>query len=262
MKIEKINDHQIRCILTKDDLADRQIKISELAYGTDKATSLFKDMMQQASFEFGFEAEDIPVMIEAIPLSSDSIVLNITKVEDPEELDTRFSKFAPSIHEELLEEIDEMIESGAEDATHGADDVIDLFKKLSKVRKEAAQAMADATKAPVKPSKETSLPVKETSDRELTRIYSFAKITDIMHLADVLNSVYTGKNDLYKNPTLSKFYLVITRGEHTPEEYNKICNMMSEYGTAEKYSPTTEAFFKEHCRCIIANQAIQSLQMG
>ena len=58
--------------------------------------SLFHDMMQQAAAEFGFEAEDIPLMIEAIPTSSDSIVLIITKVEDPEELDTRFSKFAPS----------------------------------------------------------------------------------------------------------------------------------------------------------------------
>ena len=34
-------------------------------------------------------------MVEAIPLSSESIMLIVTKVEDPEELDTRFSKFSP-----------------------------------------------------------------------------------------------------------------------------------------------------------------------
>ena len=50
--------------------------------------------MQQASYEVGFEADDIPLMIEAIPISSDCIVLIITKVENPEELDTRFSKFS------------------------------------------------------------------------------------------------------------------------------------------------------------------------
>ena len=33
MKIEKINDNQIRCTLTRADLADRQLKLSELAYG-------------------------------------------------------------------------------------------------------------------------------------------------------------------------------------------------------------------------------------
>lgn len=38
--------------------------------------------------------EDIPLMIEAIPVSADCIVLIVTKVDDPEELDTRFSKFS------------------------------------------------------------------------------------------------------------------------------------------------------------------------
>ncbi|MFR9147754.1 MAG: adaptor protein MecA, partial [Mediterraneibacter sp.] len=95
MKIEKINDNQIRCTLTKADLEDRQIRLSELAYGTEKAKDLFRDMMQQANYEFGFEADNIPLMIEAIPVSADSIILIITKVEDPEELDTRFSKFTP-----------------------------------------------------------------------------------------------------------------------------------------------------------------------
>ena len=94
MKIEKINDNQIRCTLTRQDLADREIKLSELAYGTEKAKLLFRDMMQQAAYEFGFEANDIPLMIEAIPISSDSVILIVTKVEDPEELDTRFAKFS------------------------------------------------------------------------------------------------------------------------------------------------------------------------
>ena len=30
MKIEKVNDHQIRCTLTKADLADRELKITAL----------------------------------------------------------------------------------------------------------------------------------------------------------------------------------------------------------------------------------------
>ena len=84
VKIEKINDNQIRCTLTKDDLANRHIKLSELAYGTEKAKSLFRDMMIQAQEEYGFEADNIPLMIEAIPVTPDSIVLIITKVEDPE----------------------------------------------------------------------------------------------------------------------------------------------------------------------------------
>ena len=46
MKIEKINENQIRCTLTKEDLDSHQIRISELAYGTEKAKRLFRDMMR------------------------------------------------------------------------------------------------------------------------------------------------------------------------------------------------------------------------
>ena len=87
MKIEKINENQIRCTLTKSDLEERHIRLSELAYGSEKAKDLFRDMMQQANSEFGFEADNMPLMIEAIPVSADSIILIISKVEDPEELD-------------------------------------------------------------------------------------------------------------------------------------------------------------------------------
>ena len=100
MRIEKVSDNQIRCTLTGEDLARRQLKISELAYGSDKARQLFRDLMQEASLQFGFEAENIPLMIEAIPLNSECIVLIVTKVEDPEELDTRFSSFSPAIQSE------------------------------------------------------------------------------------------------------------------------------------------------------------------
>ena len=93
MRIERISDNQIRCTLSKRDLSERQLKISELAYGSDKAKELFRDMMEQANMDFGFDADDIPLMIEAIPTSKESIVLVITKVEDPEELEEKFSKF-------------------------------------------------------------------------------------------------------------------------------------------------------------------------
>lgn len=93
MKIERINDNQIRCTLNHFDLSVRNLNLTELAYGSEKAKNLFREMIQKASNEVGFEAEDIPLMVEAIPLSGESVMLVITKMEDPEELDTRFLNF-------------------------------------------------------------------------------------------------------------------------------------------------------------------------
>ena len=67
MKLERISENQIRCTLTRSDLAERELKISELAYGTEKAKALFREMMVQASDELGFEADNIPLIIEAVP---------------------------------------------------------------------------------------------------------------------------------------------------------------------------------------------------
>ena len=256
MKIEKVNDHQIRCTLTKADLADRELKISELAYGTEKAKSLFRDMMQQASFEFGFEAEDIPLMIEAIPLNSECIVLIITKVEDPEELDTRFSKFAPSVHDtDSIDEDDEVITGLSE----GADDVLDLFKKIHEDKFTDVSDESLRGNSSLKNSGSAALPVKPVELTDFTKIYSLDSINAVTQLAHVLKNYYRGVNSLYKNTNKGNYILTIAKSDHSPEEYNKICNIISEYAATEKYAGATHAYLEEHCEIVIRDNAIQAL---
>ena len=92
MKIEKISDTQVKFVLSRADLEVRDIRVTELAYGNEKTQMLFREMMEQASVECGFEAEDAPLMIEAIPFSSEGIVIIATKVDDIEEFEERFNQ--------------------------------------------------------------------------------------------------------------------------------------------------------------------------
>ena len=239
MKIEKINDNQIRCTLTRADLEDRQLKISELAYGTEKAKSLFHDMMQQAAFEFGFEADDIPLMIEAIPSSSDSIVLVITKVEDPDELDTRFSKFAPS----PLAETEEP-RKAVPDKLEGADEFLQLLNKVK-------EAVADM------PAKQK--PAGTSSARQAVRLFSFGTFERVIEASRLLAPMYNGINTLYKDPAEDFYILAIAQSELTKSDFNKICNMLTEYGALEKSTPASLAFLEEHCETILSGTAIQQL---
>lgn len=256
MKIEKVNDNQIRCTLTREDLATRELKISELAYGTEKAKNLFRDMMQQASFEFGFEAEDIPLMIEAIPLNSECIVLIITKVEDPEELDTRFSKFAPSVHDDDDEDSENMLNNPAD----GTDDILDLFKKLHAGRMKDSSSQDNGTD---NGNKETEVHSKESPSvpkiENLMRIFAFSSLNQLIRIAHLLANSYDGINTLYKDDKNNNYLLVINQSGHTPEEFAKVCNFLSEYGSVQRTLPSSNSYLEEHYTIITSDNALQSL---
>ena len=271
MKIEKINDNQIKCTLNRADLASRQIKLSELAYGTEKAKSLFRDMMQQASNEFGFEAEDIPLMIEAIPVSGDCIVLVITKVEDPEELDTRFSRFAPSMDD--IDGDDNSDDENNISSTPSPGDLLDLFNHLKHELKNAVNESGDnfipfpqalkkaasTASSSVATAKDKSAVV--TAPKNILKVFSFTSLDSIINVSSLLREMYNGSNSLYKSEDNGKYYLVINKGTQSVEDFNKVCNILSEYGTAERATSANEAYYKEHFRKIIAKRALQKLSL-
>lgn len=251
MKIERLNENQIRCTLTREDLADRKLKLSELAYGTEKAKSLFRDMMQQAAYECGFEANDIPLMIEAIPISADSIILIITKVEDPEELDTRFAKFSQGT---VSDDNNDLLGALSSMKTEGADDILNLFQKIRDAHK-ALSGKADDNSNEKKSESDT----EEDLYVEMKKIYGFYSLDHVIRAAHILQGSYTGVNSLYKDPSDGSYHLILNKSSHSPEEFNRICNMISEYGSSLKYSAGTEAYLIEHGEAIVLENALQKL---
>ncbi len=247
MKIEKINENQIRCTLTKEDLDSHQIRISELAYGTEKAKKLFRDMMQQAQIQFGFEADNIPLMIEAIPVSPESIILIITKVEDPEELDTRFSKFAPFKGKEQSNTVQ----------LDGADNIIDIFQKLCEAKLKGGSKI-DKGRVAEPSAKELSDAVGSDSDVNLIRLYEFETLDDVIAAAHGLNGYFTGANTLYKDLADDVYKLVVHQSSFSPEEFNKVCNILTEYGSGKAFTLSGEAYLREHGE-LISQSALQQL---
>ena len=123
MKIERLNDNQIKCTLSRKDLDEKDIRIAELAYGTDKARELFRDLLEQAALELDFEVNESPLMIEAVPTSKDSLVLIVTKVDNPDELDSRFSRFTHLSDDDDIDEIDSMDDDDDEDDLMNINDI-------------------------------------------------------------------------------------------------------------------------------------------
>lgn len=272
MRIEKINEKQIRCTLNQKDLKDREIEISELAYGSAKAKALFRDLIQQASYEFGFEAEDIPLMIEAIPLLPEALILLVTKVEDPDELDTRFSCFTEekdwTDEDEIYsydfseeDEEDTMSDSNLMDSDFSwkyedaSDDSMIQGNPSHEVDSEPNFISLPETLGMQPRPSQKVLP----TDTDITVVFHFPSLDTVIQAAEHINVLYSGDNTLYKDSKMDAFYLVLHRCKHTPNEFNKICNILQEYGTILKNTRFSQYYYEEHFKPMIDKHAIQSL---
>ena len=284
MKLEKLSDTQIRCTLSKEDLSQRQLHLSELAYGSEKAKELFRDMMQQASIELGFEADNIPLMIEAIPISNDCLVLVVTKVEDPDELDTRFSRFSKinvddsfdedfsDIDDTDFEEMDFLddeddidmddeplpfspssdFDNADSDASTSSkersaiDDVLDLIAPFT-------QAIAQAKKEAMRKKKENRSSVQDC------QYYSFQNFSQAAQLGAFLAPFFEGESSLYKDSFSNNYYMILRKTQSENDTFHRACNIAADFGVRISASYATPAYFREHFETILEENAVEML---
>ena len=284
MKLEKLSDTQIRCTLSKEDLSQRQLHLSELAYGSEKAKELFHDMMQQASIELGFEADNIPLMIEAIPISNDCLVLVVTKVEDPDELDTRFSRFSKinvddsfdedfsDIDDTDFEEMDflddeddidmddEPLPFGSSSDFDNADSDASTSSKERSAIDDALDLIAPFTQAIAQAKKEAMRKKKENrSSVQDCQYYSFQNFSQAAQLGAFLAPFFEGESSLYKDSFSNNYYMILRKTQSENDTFHRACNIAADFGVRISASYATPAYFREHFETILEENAVEML---
>ena len=226
MKLERLNDNQIRCTLTAGDLEKRKLSIGELAYCTEEANRLFHELMDQACDELNFDPDGHPVIVEAIPVSCDCLMLLITRVDEPEEIDSRFARFTQS----------------SEDSSGTG-----LPFSSSLQEKESDPFLGQQIPDPF--SEETPL-----------KVFSFRTIDAVCALCASLPSGLRLESSLYKNPNSGQFLLLLKAAGNLPD-YQSACAMACEHGTLQKTGFNPLPYFREHYTAVIPNGAVEALQL-
>lgn len=228
LRIERISTNRIRCTLSNVDLGNRNLNLRELAYGSESAKALFQEMLTKASYELGFDTEDAPLMVEAIPLSNESIIIYVTKVDDPEELDTRFAKFSPQ-PDDIATSFDIKINNLLEGA-------FDLENK------------ADSDSKPTENHKKSPY----------LRAYAFNTLDEVIEGAKAVGT-YLGESTLYKDNSKKRFILVLKNDTENKKDFAVAANILSEYGSKLSATAVSESFYTEHFKTIIKDNAIALL---
>ena len=138
--------------------------------------------------------------------------------------------------------------------------MLDLFKRLHANRK-AAGDMLSSTAGLMKKEKEE---IKENDNKsapitQLARLFIFNSLHDVIASAKIVGYCYAGNNSLYKDESENVYLLLVKGSSNFPKDFNRVCNILSEYGSPRKCQPASLSYLAEHYTCIIPSAALQKL---
>ncbi len=268
MTIKKINENQIKCLLTKEDLSIRKLEIYELAYDSEKVRALFTELLIAASIDLDFDTNGIPLIIEAIPMSQDSLMLLVTKTDDiTHRIDFENVNLSDIDDGETPAdyESEDVSENNSEcdnkiSNISNAQTMLDILNAFSSVQKLITNGIAaQKNEAPDKKeaSKKKKIPKDDVCPYITHECFAFDNLSDIKRLANAISPIYRGKSTLYRSTQDKKYLLLLDIGRNTFMDFNAICNICSEYGTYVRTCGPANAFFDEHFKVLIKNNAIK-----
>ena len=219
MKIERISNNEIKFILTETDLSERDMRLTELSYGSEKTQELFREIMERAAVECGFHTtHETPLIIEAIPVSRDSIMIIVTKVASHEDLEDRF----------------------------GYPPVLGNYKNVSRAKQKKKQ-----TDSFFQPESD-SVSGKKAQPNAKQIIFEFKTLDDVTSACARISGTYIGNNALYKYS--GRYYLVIENQQAKMSSGQE--NILREYGNKFSHLEISKTFLLEHGETVVEESAI------
>lgn len=131
MRFKKVSESKLQIILSFEDLKKRNIAKWDLLPHNVNAQKVFQDILEEAYDACGFEVENnTQLMIEAFPISSESMLINVTKVGMGNNMEEEILGIGHRLLEELKAD-DGMSEASYEDLQAG--DEIYCFQNFDDV---------------------------------------------------------------------------------------------------------------------------------
>ncbi len=252
MRFQSVDENKIKIEITKEDLDERDLKIVELAYGSDKAREFFQEIMELAYDELGFDVNNIPILVEAVPMSLEEICIYVTKVTNPNELEKKLTSMPPkdskNNHTMNLEELRKKLEEAR-------DNVMGDITSNKKTKNEVDEFMEQSNLE----NEEIIEPKVSKSNRININIaiFSFENIDDASFATKRIPSDIEFKSSLILNK--DRYYLTMETKKVTDQEFIKIENFLHEYGNKHISTIESKHYLLEHGEIIIKKDAIKVL---
>lgn len=246
MQIEKHDEKNLYCYITENDLHELEIFSGTLAYGSNSFRKLLSVIMKRAGEECRFSSYELPLLVEAVPLENQEFFIQISAIDEAEELDPRFAQFSPSIFEELdLEE-----EEQSADSMEAPEDI---YISEADNREKTAFSTAPDTSAFSRSRRSSA----SNTHRTIYIFETYEALITALHSAGTADQFSQTRSALYYHPEKKKYYLMLQ--QQNTAAVRALLASFCEYASARPLTPSIHAWLTEHCRCLIRAHAISRL---
>lgn len=232
MEFKKIGEGTVRCILTKDDMNEYDIKIEDFFKNSASIHDFLHMIVEKANEEVGYEPKDMSMIsMQVMPLPRERLSITLTEGTE-RSLGNIFENIRDAMAEVAAEESDVM------EAEIPEYDVPDVEEE------------------PLPPAP-TRVKTAMSSD---VRVVRFAKLQNLLDYVEATEFKKGIATHLYYQEGTKEYVLVVKRGRCSKGDFERAVLKVADYGVI--YSDSKEAIesIQEYGKCISKTKAVEYIK--
>ncbi len=234
MKFTRLNDNEIRCVLSEDELGDYGIDLDDIVTKNARTGKFFAEILSEAVRTLGIENVDVIRMASAqITVLKDntiSIVFNKSR-----------KKLSAEVRREILEMMEEQLRLGGNDSPEAMAELDLLKETIDREEEEEKEA--------------SGVPIITSF------IAKFDDLEDAVMYARSCRSAGRAESRLYVTEKRDAYYLLVIKGHLTEQTFRRICLIAMEFGELVRLDAAGKAYLEERYEKLIAEKAIEKLAL-
>ena len=253
MDFRKIDDNTVQCRMTEEEMNEYGLQIEDFFTDQEKSRDFLEQIVEMAEEEVGYEVESGMVSMQLMRMPDNSLTITFTdRGEDGlQSMLHQIQQLAGMIDEVVNEDNDESqdlneVSGKKEKEVHSASTELDKKKQ-----KEYQKHMREIEKLQQE---------KEKRKLNAAKVYEFRSFTDLEQFASDYQTNKNISSKVYRDKQAGKYYLLVKKGKLKMEEYQNLCNRLSDYGSLCSEQPFVEQYCKEHFECLIAKHAMKIMR--
>jgi adapter protein MecA 1/2 len=257
MKIKRIDDNTIRCIVTEEDMKEYGLELEDFIMNKDKARDFLESVVKQAVEEVGYEVKNGALAMQLMQLPKNALAITFS-----ENGDSSLHSMLNYVKEtaEALKKlgdtdfVKDMEKAFSEGKIDELDDLISNLKDPSEEMSEPSNTNRVKVDKGIKNSKD------KVKKNRIISLFKFRTLADVEHFSSIVTIQKIITSILYKDEVRGDYYLTISKGRLSAIEYEKLSKLATEFGDYISENQMQLAYCEEHFSCLIKKKAVNILR--